>query len=383
MNQKINNYSFAELREQLINEEIETLREAGLLDPDTIAHLESFREHYKPNSRQHYDKQAKAEEYYNTEYYVERVRRQVGENLSKAVKTGNLAVVEHATGLADGNTVNVADWREYERVKDLWRQNPRVTDLTNAIFQCILLSSQIPPTGRGKTATMYWLTEVAQTVYPDINILSNNPNDPFETTPESWDGVEYWIRNTAGWKLLLIDEAAQFLQYDDQKSGKSVSKMLKLLRHNDCHLMMVGHTGRDIPADIRRQVFVADKTSKTTADLGYGVEQGSDDRMQVADTVMQLNGIPMTSVDYGGKGNPAVDIDFDDESLSSDVVESVDVAEFEGVVEQINDFTEELEDLEEEKREIARMLYNEHGYSYDAIGEIAGVSGESVRNWME
>ena len=377
------NYSFAELREQLINEEIETLREAGLLDPDTIAHLESFREHYTPETRQHYDKQAKAEEYYNTEYYVERVRRQVGENLSKAVKTGNLAVVEHATGLADGDTVNVADWRQYERVKDLFRQNPRVSDLSNAIFQCVLFSSEIPPTGRGKTASMYWLVEVAQTVYPDISVISNNPNDPFETTPESWDGVEYWIRNTKGWKLLLIDEAAQFLQYADQTSGKSVSKMLKLLRHNDCHLMMVGHTGRDIPADIRRQVFVMDKTSKQQADLGYGVEQGKDDRMQVADTLMQLDGIPMTSIDYGGKGNPAVDIDFGDEGVSDGVVEDVDVAEFEQTVKDIEEHTAKIEDLEEEKREIARMLYNKHGYSYDAIGEIAGVSGESVRNWME
>jgi hypothetical protein len=213
---------------------------------------------------------------------------------------------------AGGSNIDMEPWREYEKIKDLFRQEPRVTDFTNNIFQGIIFSSSVPPTGRGKTNTMYTFVKMCQTVFPDLRVLSNNTSDPFETVDKRWDDIEKSIREYDGWQILLIDEAAQFLQYADQTSGKTVSQMLKLLRHNHCHLIMVGHTGRDIPADIRRQMFTIDKKSEKEAVVGYGItQQSGKDRMEVGDELMTLENIPATSVEYDDIDDEGIEIIFE------------------------------------------------------------------------
>jgi hypothetical protein len=214
----------------------------------------------------------------------------------------------------------MADWDKYEQLKDLFRQEPQFNkEFTNNIFQCIIFSSCIPPTGRGKSNTMYTLTEFAETVHPDLRVMTNNTSDPYETVPEQWADIEQSIRDHDGWQLLGIDEAAQFLQYADQGAGKTVSQMLKLLRHNHCHLMIVGHTGRDIPADIRRQVFVLDKLSQKTGVLGYGITGSSgSDTMQVGEEVLRLNRIPETNVEYDDIDDEGIEIKFDDDGEGAD-----------------------------------------------------------------
>lgn len=240
---------------------------------------------------------------------------EAGLSMAEDVEQGNRSKLDFREGTGGNqNDVDVEPWRRYEQVKDLFRQEPRVADFTNNIFQCIIFSSAIPPTGRGKTNTMYTLTEFAQVVHPDIRVMSNNTSDPFETVPRKWNDLEESIREHDGWQLLLIDEAAQFLQYADQTAGKTVSQMLKLLRHNYCHLIMVGHTGRDIPADIRRQVFVLDKKSEKTGVLGYGITPQTDgDRMQVSEEVLKLQNIPETKVGYDDIDDEGIQIVFDDD----------------------------------------------------------------------
>ncbi|MFC6826528.1 hypothetical protein [Halopelagius fulvigenes] len=170
---------------------------------------------------------------------------------------------------------------------------------------------------------MYTLVEIGQTVFPDLRVLSNNTSDPYETVPEQWVDVEQSIRDYDGWQILLIDEAAQFLQYADQGAGKTVSQMLKLLRHNHCHLIMVGHTGMDIPADIRRQVFVLDKISQKKGILGYGITGSSQgDTMQVAQEVLRLDSIPATSIGYDDIDDEGIEIKFDKDT-SEDSTEAV------------------------------------------------------------
>ena len=215
-------------------------------------------------------------------------------------------------------------------LKDLYRNPPQVSDNPNEIFQMAIFSNAIPPTGRGKTSFGYFMVEIAQSVNDNLRVLSNNPNDPFDTTDKKWSNIEKEIKSYDGEMLLYIDEAAQFLQFSDQSGGMSISKIMKLLRHNDTHLIMVGHTGMDIPKDIRRQMYFANKTSKTEAVIGYGIkDMKNDDRKEINNVECRVT-VPDTEIDYGGKGDPARDIIFDDgENSSDDDDESVNICQAE------------------------------------------------------
>lgn len=233
------------------------------------------------------------------------------------------------------NSIEMASWNEYEKIKDLFRQSPEYTDFTNSIFQCVLFSSAVPPTGRGKSNSAYTLIEIAQSVFPDLRVITNNTSDDFETTPEQWVDLEATIKEDSDqWKILLVDEAAQFLQYADQGAGKSISQRMKLLRHNRCHIIMVGHTGMDIPADIRRQMFFIDKQSKKKAIFGYGLDSSSSsgNTMNVAEEIFRINDMPATTVDYDDIDDEGIEIKFDQEE---DETKTVDEKSPEYISEQI------------------------------------------------
>ena len=135
--------------------------------------------------------------------------------LRRARQNSDVASMSAATGLSK-RSVDISDWRQIQAVQDLFRKRPRVRkDFTNAVFQCVLFSSCIPPTGRGKTSTAYWLIENAEIVDPDISVLTNNPSDEYPNVPEQWEELKDEIRETSGWSIILLDEAAQFL---DRKS---------------------------------------------------------------------------------------------------------------------------------------------------------------------
>jgi hypothetical protein len=77
---------------------------------------------------------------------------------------------------------------------------------------------------------------------------------------------------------------------------------------------MVGHTGMDVPADIRRQMYFIDKQSKKKAVLGYGLTgQPGDNRMKVSEEILKMTGVPHTTVEYESQGEEAIQIKFDDD----------------------------------------------------------------------
>lgn len=282
----------------------ELIEDAGKLDDIDAIRLQKILEHYWPD-----DVDKSPDDWGLGELMSGIVK---SESVQRAVSHGNDAILRRYTGSRHQSSVDMADWNKYEQIKDLFREEPKVnSEFTNRIFQAVIFSSRVPPTGRGKSNTMYTLFEFAQTVYPGIRILTNNTSDPFETTPENWSDLERTIREHDGWMALGIDEAAQFLQYADQGAGKTVSQMLKLLRHNRCHLIMVGHTGMDIPADIRRQMFFLDKKSQKQGVLGYGLtSSGRGNTMEVAEEVLRLDKIPATNVEYDDIDDEGIQIKF-------------------------------------------------------------------------
>ena len=303
------NYDVAQLKKELQNERLPALREAGLIqDGRMIEYLESYRESYETGQADHYKKDKKADVYYNSEEYVRIIRREISKNLSRAVSQGNKSIINHAIGLSSDNRDSLAKW---EILRDFFRRKPQYTNQTNKIFQSIIYSSKTPPTGKGKSNFGYYLIDIAQTVYPDIKILTNNETDSYTTVSEHWEDIEDTIRETEGEAIMLIDEGAQFLQYADQSAGKDVSKMMKLLRKNRCHLILIAHTGADIPKDIRRQMFFVDKKSQKEAELGYGVDIKGD-TVEVKNSILRLNAIPEAKVQYDDMTDEGIEILFDE-----------------------------------------------------------------------
>ncbi len=298
-------YQSAKTTEDILSGEVDAAIDAVLTDDDAIANM------FLAAERAGLDE--------NSEFLQTLGREERSRVLREARKSGHETSMSMATGLSE-TTVDMSGGKQIQAIQDLFRKTPRVRkDFTNTVFQCVLFSGCVPPTGRGKSSTAYWLTEQARFVDPETRVMTNNPSDEYETVPEQWTELKQEIRKTEGWSLIMLDEAAQFLQYADQGAGKAVSQLMKLLRHNQCHLILVGHTGMDVPADIRRQMFFIDKTAKTRATLGYGlVPKTGDNRMTVADEVMQLTGIPHTAIKYKSQGEEAIQIKFDDEDDDED-----------------------------------------------------------------
>lgn len=280
--------------------DIPALQDAGIVSKNTLNYLLDLK-NYHPDGLDSREAQVALE-------------RGVSHGVHDAVQSGDQTILAHLSGKSSTKEViNMPEWQKYEALKDLFRE-PEVTDWTNNVFQTVIYSSVIPPTGRGKTSFAYTLIEVAQTVDSSMDVITNNPSDPFSDTPSKWSDLESMISQNDGWSILMLDEAAQFLQYADQSSGKTLSQKMKLLRHEKCHLILVGHTGRDVPADIRRQMYFVDKQSDKKAVLGYGLKKRSGgDRMKVEEELITLTSIPHTDVEYKSQGEKTINIQFDDD----------------------------------------------------------------------
>jgi hypothetical protein len=293
MSDDYSGYSYAELKEQLARQELPALRESGLLDPDTIRLLESFCEHYEPHSEPHHETGEPAEHAEETERYVRIVRRNLGENLSKAVKNEEWGRVKHATGISEKNSVDAGQLEWVDFVQTLVRPDDRHHMLNLAI------TAPPPPegpTGVGKSYTAYSIIETLQYI-SDIKYASNNDTDPFDTVT-SWTELTTWLDNTDGQKLFLWDEAAQVLMYDDQVSGKELAKLIRLLRKYNCHLILIGHTGAGIPKDTRRMLSFIKKLDQSTGKYGVGIEEQKNGWYEISDERQTLENIPPTKIEY-------------------------------------------------------------------------------------
>ncbi|WP_049923933.1 winged helix-turn-helix transcriptional regulator [Halopiger djelfimassiliensis] len=368
--------SSSKLRESLPSFRLPVLQDAGLIPPEEQEWFDLYRRTYSEGQGVHYETGEPADEYHESKTYVDRALPVIERQVASAVRNGNESVMDFIRGLDGDDGIDIAYWEEYEKIKDLFRQEPRYTDFTNSIFQCVIYSSAVPPTGRGKSNTMYTLVEMAQTVYPNLRVITNNTSDDFETAPEQWEDIERLVRSDDGWKLLCIDEAAQFLQYADQSGGKTVSQCLKLLRHNHCHLLMVGHTGMDIPADIRRQVFFLDKQSQKQGVFGYGITSNDIGTMEVANELFKVSKIPPTNLDYDDIDDEGIEIKFDGGGVTSEYI-------VEGLVREIGQVSDEIakiEELEEKRRDLIRELDEEGDLTIREIADAANVSKSKVSN---
>lgn len=230
------------------------------------------------------------------------------ETLRDARQSGDLDTLSAATGLTD-DRVDAADRDFNDEVNRLFRPDDR-----DHMLNLVLYAPPPPegPTGVGKTDFAYRILEdaiIEHLPYGGLKVSSNNLSDPFPDV-ESWTGLEEWLEETDGTKAFVWDEAAQVLQYADMSAGKALSQLIKLLRKYNCHLILIAHTGKDIPMDVRRMVLFCQKESKKEATIGAGLEEDSSGWMVIRDELMRFRDIDATSIEYDSEGDTG-DFEFD------------------------------------------------------------------------
>lgn len=232
------------------------------------------------------------------------LQRAVSRGAWEAIYSAHGARLDAYTGLSN-NYADMSSSEIRDELRSLW------TDYDT--FQAVLWGPLPPrgPTGVGKTNFAYKLLEVGKSAHEDLSIASNNETDNFETI-QSWSELKEWLKTEDGRKAFLLDEGAQVLQYADQTAGKVLSQMLKLLRKYNGNLLVVGHTGKDIPKDLRRQLLAIRKESDKKATVGVGMEEQGDGEMVVRKTLLRLEGIEPTVYEYDDLDTG--DFEFDMES---------------------------------------------------------------------
>jgi len=294
--------------------------------------------------------------FWETNYATEIVQAQATNMATNALHNGSLDEMEFLSGLV-GYDLDMSTYRAIDELESLWRDYPT--------FQTYVYGPPPPggPTGSGKTDFSYTLIEIGKRVYPDMHVASNNSSDDFQTI-QKWSSLESWLKNTEGRKVFLFDEASQLLQYADMGDGQIVSKLLKLLRKYQGNLILIGHTGRDVSRDVRRQMLITRKKSKEGATIGVGLEEHGEE-IHVNEPILQLAKIPPTrlsfeSVDDEGEFVFDTDGSDGDEMVETGGRESVDTYKVKAVV----DYLQSEEGL--------RPVADRHDVSHESLREWVG-----------
>ncbi|WP_367176129.1 hypothetical protein [Haloarcula rubripromontorii] len=287
-------YTAAQLREILKQGDVDlpALEHAGLIGESELDLLLSIKHHH-PRGQ-------------DADKYEEVLERAVSHRVRESVENDDLSAMSHAAGLSNSR-VDASSFTFTDKVRELFKPDDRDHMMNLVVYAP---PPPVGPTGVGKTDFAYSLVEGAEMVHGgDIEISSNNTTDPFDDV-QSWTELEAWLEATDGTKVFLWDEAAQVLQYADMSAGKALSQLIKLLRKYNCHLILVAHTGKDIPLDVRRMVLFAEKESKKKATIGAGLEEDSAGHMNVKNVLMRFDGIDATAVEYDSY-NDEGSFDFD------------------------------------------------------------------------
>lgn len=298
-------YTAAELRELLKAGQVDlpALEHSGLIGEQELDLLLSIKRHHP--------------EGVEADKFDEILERATSHRVRESVEKGHLTSMAHAAGLSD-NRVDASSFTFADKVRELVKPDDRDHMLNLVVYAP---PPPVGPTGVGKSDFAYTLVEGAELVHEgQVTVASNNVTDPYSDV-QSWTDLEAWLEDVSGTKVFLWDEAAQVLQFSDMSAGKALSQLIKLLRKHNCHLILVAHTGKDIPKDVRRMVLFAQKESKKKATVGAGLEEDSSGWMQIKNVLTRFSGIPEKSVSYDDKndeGEFVFDADLDAGGTSDD-----------------------------------------------------------------
>jgi hypothetical protein len=386
-----------QLRNALQNEDLPALRDAGLLSASAIDYLETYRETYDKHQAPHHETGEPAYWYYNSRQYVNVVRREVGETLSKAVRNGNLPLIQHALGLAATSDSGM-DFYDYEVLADL-------------IEEPSLMLLLFGDTGSGKTFTAVRLSELWEFRVGGV-ILTNiesfaEANEGVVYVHEYPDLIHYCINNPKKRKLLIADELSSLMSgypADRHYVETYMRPLVRKMRKDPFRMSIIGIGHR--PGDIH--------PTMNNPELAYFGFKKGDTKEQAQKHMVVYERLTNESgkkedkkCDVQGIGLPNMGIDTNDNGnwdwgTEEDVLNAayaLDDAGYGDMLRLIRNLEEEDDeedvtvdegnqvDEDELKREVrGKSFYrrNENGTSFADIADEEGdVSESTARRWAQ
>lgn len=319
-------------------------------DPEIRAHLAFCAENYEPTGDMPAD-------FADTQYCRELVRQYGDETAVRSLQTGNLGHLSFFSGLV-GYEKDVSGMGVLMNLQQMMEDIP------------VFISYIYGLMGSGKTDFAFLLLEVMASVWgrDSVHMVANIESDDLDDCIKRYSRVVELLedrrdRIQSGEDLdpvvILVDEAAQIFSGSgaDQHRAKQLAKLLKLARKSNANILMIGQDGKDIGPSLRAlcTVFVHKQSKKQVTFYRDVKDREGQGKM------MQLSGVPPTSLDYSTWDEG--EFVFDDPDDSDDVPTE-----------------EELEELERQhEREMMAILDATTDMTQAEIGDLYGVSDKTVR----
>ncbi|MFC5972400.1 hypothetical protein ACFPYI_13750 [Halomarina salina] len=258
-----------------------------------------------------------------------------GESLYDDVRNGNVGRSSYRKGRGGSESIDASSWGAAEVLTEkLWRPSDDDHMLNLMVYGPAPSIAKGSNTGKGKTDFSYTAIDGGIRAYAAVGktlqACTNNTTDTFPTV-KTWSEALEWMQETDGPKVLMLDEAAQGLKFQDMTAGDVLSLAMRLMRKYQCHLILIAHTGKDIPKDVRRSVVFARKDTKTRVTLGNKLDEDSSGDMQIRNVEYELRNLPPTNLAYSS---------MDDEGEFTWDIDDDDSGETEGLGEEDGDFPE-------------------------------------------
>ncbi|MFB6199581.1 MAG: hypothetical protein ABEJ83_01775 [Candidatus Nanohaloarchaea archaeon] len=266
-------YTSSHLREKLQSSQEDDLpadQDAGLLSDRAMRLVELMRKYDIDREEQ--------------QKFIKRIkRRDVNQNINEAIRKDDFGYMSHALGRVNSQDT-LTDYTRLKRLKNTFRKNGRT-----------FVFKGEPDTG--KTNFAFFIAELLKDM-EGFDVISNLKSAGLGETFQSFKEMRELTGET-GKKAVIIEDASNHLSgyaLDRAKVEKYMRPYQNELAKDNAVLFLLGHTGSDIHAHLRRNAFLVDKTGKKSVDIYERVGNGGGDALKSS-----FKDVPATSVDYNSE----------------------------------------------------------------------------------
>ena len=259
----------------------------GLVDPedqynDVLTYIANNYEEIK-----HYEEDL-PNEVIDSKAFRHVLRQRTHKYVNSAVKEGNISILKRVVGK--------------QRTKSDISGLKAIIKLQNRLRQDIYLAYIASGMGSGKSDFGLLLGQIYKDLYTNAKIGSNIKSCSETKTIEGIEELNEFLE-TEGRKMFIFDEAsshASSYQKDRKKVEEKFLDLVKKFRKYKAHLIIIGHTGKDIHADTRRIInqtkrfdFIK-KTGKKYATIYESTGHDGEGHNKI----IELNNLPPTDWNF-------------------------------------------------------------------------------------
>lgn len=270
-------YIPAQLREKLKSnnrQELHALKDAGALSDKGLSEILFLK-----NS----DMDAEARRRWIKRVKEHNINRQINE----AVNSNDYGYQSHAVGIND----SASNMTSYKRIKQL-------RDVVIRAGRTFVFKGE---PDAGKTNFSLFLAELAAD-FDDRTLLTNMRSVERGKTFHSFKQMEKLAEKEKKTFIIIEDASNHLSGYNTDSSDveEYMRPFQNELAKNDAVMCLLGHTGMDVHAHLRRNAFLVDKTGKKSATVYENVNGGSG-----GSKIASFNNISKTEITYDPKEKTA------------------------------------------------------------------------------